>query len=90
MSGTASSPFCGSGTSSNSFIDPNAPVTYHIPAPIPFSSLVVDAKEEFARHYVAPAIRANGRYQTAAYATTHLHGGAIMGDNPTTVDRYSR
>ena len=26
-------------------------------------SLVVDAKEEFARDYVAPAIRANGRYQ---------------------------
>ena len=26
-------------------------------------SLVVDAKEEFARDYVAPAIRANARYQ---------------------------
>jgi gluconate 2-dehydrogenase alpha chain len=26
--------------------------------------------------------RATGRYQTAAYATSHLHGGAIMGDNP--------
>ncbi len=26
--------------------------------------------------------RAAGRYQTASYATTHLHGGAIMGDNP--------
>lgn len=25
--------------------------------------------------------RASGRYQTAAYATSHLHGGAIMGDN---------
>ena len=26
--------------------------------------------------------RAGRRYQTAFYATTHLHGGAIMGDNP--------
>jgi gluconate 2-dehydrogenase alpha chain len=25
--------------------------------------------------------RASGRYQTAAYATTHLHGGAIVGDS---------
>ncbi len=26
--------------------------------------------------------RTAGRYQIAAYSTTHLHGGAIMGDNP--------
>ena len=26
--------------------------------------------------------RRSGRYQTAAYATTHLHGGAIMSDTP--------
>lgn len=26
--------------------------------------------------------RASGRYQIVAYATSHLHGGAIMGDNP--------
>lgn len=26
--------------------------------------------------------RRSGRYQTATYATTHLHGGAIMGDTP--------
>jgi gluconate 2-dehydrogenase alpha chain len=26
--------------------------------------------------------RATGRYQTAFYATSHVHGGAIMGDNP--------
>ncbi len=28
--------------------------------------------------------RRSGRYQTAFYATTHLHGGAIMGDSPAT------
>ncbi|MCX6598088.1 MAG: GMC family oxidoreductase [Acidobacteria bacterium] len=26
--------------------------------------------------------RRTGRYQTSAYATSHLHGGAIMGDSP--------
>jgi gluconate 2-dehydrogenase alpha chain len=29
-----------------------------------------------------PSGRNSGRYQIAAYATTHLHGGAVMGDNP--------
>jgi gluconate 2-dehydrogenase alpha chain len=30
------------------------------------------------------ASRTVGRYQITAYATSHLHGGAIMADNPST------
>ena len=41
-------------------------------------SLVVDAKEEFARDYVAPAIRANARYQ-GGYPAVHVARPAAPG-----------
>lgn len=43
------------------------------------------ARVSGAKLYQRPAERTgrrSGRYQTAAYATTHLHGGAIMSENP--------
>ncbi|MSU65883.1 MAG: GMC family oxidoreductase [Opitutus sp.] len=44
------------------------------------------ARVSGAKLHLRPAStagRRSGRYQTASYATTHLHGGAIMGENPT-------